>query len=97
MPEATLWQYGHRYLGEEALPDGQPVLRPMVTVGAPGLAEEYEALVDSGSPISIANSELFGKFGIDLSVDEPLYVVPMGIGGVFARIAVFEPAADAQR
>ena len=97
MREATLRPYGHRYLGEEALPDGQPVLRPMVTVGAPGWAEEYESLADAGSPISIANSELFGKLGIDLSVDEPLYVVPMGIGGVFARIAVFEPAADAQR
>ena len=63
MPEATLWQYGHRYLGEEALPDGQPVLRPMVTVGAPGWAEEYESLVDAGPPFrlqtpnSLANSE----------------------------------------
>ena len=90
MPETTLWQYGHRYLGEEALPDGQPVLRPIVTVGVSGLTEEYEALVDSGSPISIASSELFGKLGIDLSVDEPLYEVPMGVGGVFARIATYE-------
>jgi hypothetical protein len=90
MPAATPWQYDHRYLGEEALTDGQSIRRPIVTVGAPGLAEEYEALVDSGSPISIASSELFGKLGIDLSVDDPLYEVPMGIGGVFARIAVYE-------
>ena len=90
MREARLWQYGHRDLGEESLPDGGRVLRPVVVVGAPGSVVEYEAVVDSGSPISIASSELFGKLGIDLSVDEPLYEVPMGVGGVFTRIAVFE-------
>lgn len=88
MPPAR-WRYSHSDLGEAVLPDGQSILRPVVTVSVASSAIEYVAVVDSGSPISIADSGLFARFGIDPAIDQPLFEVPLGMGGAFGRIPVF--------
>ena len=72
------------------LPDGYSVRRPAVTVKAAGAAMNFVAVVDSGSPISIADSGVFEDFGIDPAHDDPLYEVPLGFGGAFGRVPVFE-------
>ncbi len=48
------------------------------------------AVVDSGSPISVAYATLFGRFGIDPALDEPIFEVPLGLGARFARIPIYE-------
>ena len=83
------WRYSNSDLGEAVLPDGQSILRPVVTVSVASSAIEYVAVVDSGSPISIADSGLFARFGIDPESDQPLFEVPLGMGGAFGRIPVF--------
>jgi hypothetical protein len=87
---AHRWWYEHRDLGEAILPDGAAVKRPVVTVGVPGYVSEYLAVVDSGSPISVAHAGLFRLLGIDPTIDPPLYVVPLGIGGGSGAVPVFD-------
>jgi hypothetical protein len=86
---ASTWNYPHRDLGEQALPDGSPIRRPTVRVHMEGLSENLLAVVDSGSPISVADSQLFRWLGVDLSTAVPLYEVPLSLGSAFGRVPVF--------
>ena len=83
------WQYPHQDLGEPVHVDGSPVLRPVVpliiTDGIPAVL----GVLDSGSPISVANADVFAPLGIDLDSDEPTYEIPLSVGGGFERTPVF--------
>jgi hypothetical protein len=84
------WIYEHHDLGEPALPDGSPVRRPLVPLHVPGQRRNFLGVIDSGSPISVADASIFELLGIDLGHDEPLYSVPLGLGGGFGSTAVYE-------
>jgi hypothetical protein len=86
----TSWRYPHIDLGEVSLPNGNPVRRPVVTVSAVGSIQPLLAVLDSGSPISVADARLFERFGVDLEVDTPIYEVPLTLGGRSGKIPVFE-------
>ncbi len=86
---AERWAYAHLDLGEPHLPDGSIVQRPVVTVAPVHSAQILLAVVDSGSPISVANARLFQRLGIDTERDKPLYDVPLTIGGGDGRIPVY--------
>ncbi len=73
------WRYEHLDLNEASLPDGRTIRRPVVTVGAPGTVRDYIAVVDSGSPVSVADSRLFPSLGIDIETDAPLFEVSVGV------------------
>jgi hypothetical protein len=70
------WIYAHRDLGEPLLPDGSPVRRPVVPLLVPPFSEDFLAVVDSGSPISLADEQLFTWLGVDVKQADPLYEVP---------------------
>ena len=84
------WSYDHRDLGEPALPDGSLVCRPVVPLIVAPFSEDLLAVVDSGSPISVADSQLFKWLGVDISRVKPLYEVPLGLGSGFGMVPVFE-------
>jgi len=84
------WSYDHRDLGEPALPDGSLVCRPVVPLIVAPFSEDLLAVVDSGSPISVADSQLFKWLGVDISRVKPLYEVPLGLGSGFGKVPVFE-------
>ena len=83
------WRYKHADLGEPSLPNGVPVLRPAVTVCGRLIPQSLIAVVDSGSPISVADSRLFPKLGVDIDQTTPLYSVPLGIAGTSGSVPVF--------
>jgi hypothetical protein len=84
------WVYPHQDLGEPLHVDGSPVIRPVVPlVVAPGLPAVLGVL-DSGSPVSVANADLFGWLGIDIEHGDPLYEMPLSVGGGFESTPVFE-------
>jgi hypothetical protein len=76
MPVA--WVYTHQDLGESVHADGSPILRPIVPlvirVGVPAVL----GVLDSGSPISVANADLFARLGVDIEVDEAVYLDAKG-------------------
>jgi hypothetical protein len=83
------WVYAHQDLGEPVHVDGSPILRPVVPlIVAPELPAVLGVL-DSGSPISVANVDLFTFLGVDINADEPLYEIPLSVGGGFERTPVF--------
>jgi hypothetical protein len=88
------WRYEHADLDEPRFPDGTAIRRPVVTVGAPGSLRDYTAVIDSGSPVSAADSRLFASFGIDIDSQQPLFEVPLGLGGSFSKMPVFEVALE---
>ena len=88
MPDRT-WRYEHLDLNEASLPDGSTVRRPVVTVGAPGSVRDYIAVVDSGSPVSVADSRIFASLGINIESDAPLFEVSVGVGGAYTTVPVF--------
>ena len=61
----------------------------MVTVAPVTSAQILLAVVDSGSPISVADARLFQRLGVDTEPDQPLYDVPLTIGGGDGRIPVY--------
>lgn len=86
----THWVYPHLDLEEPPLPDGTPILRPVVPLmRAPGTAQ-FPGVIDSGSPICAADARLFTQFGIDIDNDQPLFELGLTIGGQFARAPVFQ-------
>lgn len=87
---AGLWRYDHVDLNEPRLPDGSAVRRPVVTVGAAGSLRDYLAVIDSGSPLSVADSRLFPLLGIDIDVEVPVFTVPLAVGSGFGEVPVFE-------
>ena len=87
MPDKA-WRYEHLDLNEASLPDGRTIRRPVVTVGGPGIVRDYIAVVDSGSPVSVADSRLFPSLGIDIETDAPLFAVSVGVGGAYTKVPV---------
>jgi hypothetical protein len=53
-------------------PTARPFERPVVTVIAVGSPQGLQAVVDSGSQLSVADAMLFPRLGISLERDEPL-------------------------
>jgi hypothetical protein len=88
------WRYEHLDLNEASLPDGSAVRRPVVTVGAHGSEREYVAVVDSGSPVSVADARIFTSLGIDLGSDSPIFEVSVGVGGQYSKVPVYEVELD---
>jgi hypothetical protein len=84
------WHYPHRSLGEPDLPDGSAVRRPVVTLAVESIQQTLLAVLDSGSPVSIADASLFAVLGIDLTNDEPLYQLPLTIAGGAGALPVYE-------
>jgi hypothetical protein len=84
------WSYPHRDLGERAIREGSPILRPVVPPKVEALSEDLLAVVDSGSPISVADEQLFKWLGVDLRTTQPLYEVPLSLGSNFNRIPMYE-------
>ncbi len=84
------WVYPHQDLGEPLHVDGSPVIRPVVPlIVAPALPAVLGVL-DSGSPVSVANADLFRWLGIDIDQAVPLYEMQLNVGGGFASTPVFE-------
>ena len=71
------------------MPDGAPVLRPVVPIAFAGAAQAVLGVADSGSPVSVANADLFRWLGIDVAVDAALYEIPLTIGGAVETMPVF--------
>lgn len=86
----TDWSYPHRDLGERPIREGSAILRPVVTLKVEVLSEDLLAVVDSGSPISVADAQLFEWLGVDLLTAQPLYEVPLNLGSNFNRIPMYE-------
>lgn len=84
-----VWTYSHQDLGESRKINGAAVLRPTVPLIVAPHPPAVLGVVDSGSPISVCNAELFKWLGIDVETAEPTYVVPLSVGGAFERIPVF--------
>jgi hypothetical protein len=84
------WTFVHVDLGEPKLPDGTAIRRPVVNVATVGSPQQLRAVIDSGSPLSVADALLFPRLGIDLDHDEPLYGVPLTIGRGTGLMAVYE-------
>ena len=72
------WRYEHVDLDEPRLPDGSLVRRPVVPVGAAGSLRDYMGVIDSGSPLSVADRRLFPSLGIDIDSDDPLFTSRWG-------------------
>ena len=47
-------------------------------------------VLDSGSPVSVANADLFRWLGIDVDRSEPVHEMPLSVGGGFESTPVFE-------
>lgn len=46
-------------------------------------------VLDSGSPISVANADLFALLGVDIDAEDPVYEVPLSVGRGFESTPVF--------
>jgi hypothetical protein len=84
-----LWNYAHQDLGEPSFVDGSPILRPVVPLVVSTELPAVLGVLDSGSPVSVASTDVFRWLGVDLSVAQPLYEIPLSVGGGFDRIPVF--------
>ena len=92
----TPWVYPLRDLGEVRLPDRSPIQRPAVPLVLPTLqisrtSEVHLGVIDSGSPVSVTSMSFLRRAGIDTNA-APLMEVPLGLGGQFDRLPVFEIA-----
>ncbi len=66
--------------GEPVHVDGSAVLRPVVPLIIADAMLAVLGVVDSGSPVSVANADLFAPLGIDVDRDEPAYGIPLSVG-----------------
>ncbi len=71
----SVWTYDHRDLGESRKINGAAVLRPAVPLIVASELPAFLGVLDSGSPISICNAELFTWLGVDIETAKPAYVV----------------------
>lgn len=85
-----MWRYAHRDLSEPHLLDGSPILRPCVEVTTGVATHAYVGVVDSGSPISVADPAFVAEAGVDLARTEPVMEIPLGMGAAFAQVPLFE-------
>ena len=89
-PGSAVWRFPHRNLGEHPLPDGTPILRPSVVI-SPGTADTpHVGVVDSGSPITVADPAFVASAGIDIANDRPLMEIPLGMGASFDTIRMYQ-------
>jgi len=65
-------------------------MRPVVPVTLGDWSSDYVGVVDSGSPMSVADARLFDLLGIDLDRREPLYEIPLRLGPTFGNVPVFQ-------
>jgi hypothetical protein len=84
------WTFAHRDLDEPHLPDGSRIMRPCVEVSNARTDDLYVGVVDSGSPITVADPAFVREAGVDLDTDEPVMEVPLGLGANFGRVRLFE-------
>jgi hypothetical protein len=89
----STWTYEHRDLDEPHLPDGLPILRPCVEVSVRTDAV-YLGVVDSGSPITVADPAFVTEAGIDLERGRPVMEVPLGLGPAFGHVPLYEIELD---
>ena len=87
MPRA--WSYPHQDLGESVHVDGSAVVRPVVPLVISGLMPAVLGVLDSGSPISVADADLFALLGIDVERGRTCLRGPLSVGGGFERTRVF--------
>ena len=85
----SVWTYDHRDLGESRTINGAAVLRPAVPLVVASQLPAVLGVLDSGSPISICNAELFTWLALDIETAKPAYVVPLIVGGGFEQIPMF--------
>lgn len=64
----------------------RPVVPLLLAYDLPSLI----GVVDSGSPMSVADAALFRHLGVDIESDPPLYEVPLSVGGGYSATPVFE-------
>jgi len=69
-------------------------MRPSVTVSTGSDDADFLGVVVSGSPITVADSAFLAEAGIDLTSDEPVMELPLGLGAVFGRVPVFDVELD---
>jgi hypothetical protein len=70
--------------------DGSPILRPCVEVATGAALHAYVGVVDSGSPICVADPALVAEAGVDIEATEPTMTVPLGMGASFSHVPMFE-------
>jgi hypothetical protein len=87
---AATWRYAHQDLDEPHLPDGSSIMRPCVIVSTGADDSLFLGVVDSGSPVTVADSAFLAEAGIDIATDEPVMELPLGLGATFGRVPVFE-------
>jgi len=63
---SKLWVYNHQDLGEPPHVDGSPICRPVVPLVVVVELLALLGVLDSGSPISVANADLFTWMGVDV-------------------------------
>ena len=85
----STWTFAHRDLDEPHFPDGSPILRPCVEVSPTATDAVYLGVIDSGSPITVADPAFLIAAGIDLDKDQPVVEVPLGLGATFARVPLY--------
>lgn len=81
------WVYPLRDLGESALADNSPVMRPTVPL-LTQRAERHLGVIDTGSPVSVTSIGVLRRAGVNVDGD-PLMEVPLGLGGRFDNVPVF--------
>ena len=84
------WRYPHQDLGEPLHADGSPIRRPVVPLIVAQGRPSVLGVLDSGSPMSVADADLFGLLGIDIHRDAPVYEIPLSVAGGFQRTPVFQ-------
>lgn len=50
----------------------------------------YLGVIDSGSPITVADPAFLIEAGIDLQASLPMMEVPLGLGAAFGRVPLYE-------
>jgi hypothetical protein len=70
--------------------DGLPIRRPCVLASPAGLGIAHVAVVDSGSPITVADPAFLTAAGIDPVADEPAMTVPLTMGGSFSLLPMYD-------
>jgi hypothetical protein len=84
-----VWKYAHQDLGESLYVDGSSITRPVVPLVVSPDLPAVLGVLDSGSPISVASTDVFRWLGVDPAVTAPIHEVPLNVGGGFERIPVF--------
>jgi len=71
------------------LPDGSPILRPCVLIAPRGSDNRYLGVVDSGSPLTVADPVFLRACGVDLDAATPAMRVPLNLSGRWGEVPLF--------